>query len=895
MKVNKNKINLVAESLLESERHFSDLLYNSNLIAVLLDLDGKVVFCNPCLLNLTGYKSKETIGKDWFTLMIPENSAEAKKIFIDDLKLGHISEHFENPIITKKRELLHIIWNNTLLRDNSGAIIGTASIGENITERKLAESLLLKTKNSLDSAQTQAHIGNWELDPLTGNGFWSKGMYLLFNQDETNGPPDLKEFSSLVHPHDWERLMNVNNQVLKTGESVTVGYRSNPDRGPEKCFETTIYAVKEEQGNLMHLAGTVFDITERKRVEEALRHSEEKYNKAFHNSPDAITITRASDGLLLEVNESFERISGFNRKEVLGRRSSKDLNLWVNSDDRDLYTSTLKEKGRVTDFETEFRTKYNEIRNFVLSGEIYEINGEYLILGIIRDITERKRAEKSLLQQTALLEAQLHSSIEGILVVDNEGKKILQNKRMVDIWKIPPHIADNPVDKVQIEYVTGMTINPDLFVEKIEFLNDHKDNTSFDEVELTDGTFLERYSAPVIGKDGHYFGRIWTFRDITEFKRSQETLKQSEERFSTVFINSPAWITLVHIPSGKMINANTAWEKLTGYKQEEALGKSPVELGIYEQGLWDSIVKEVIDNGSVKNHETYSRNKKGELRILLVSREIITIREEKHILSMGIDITERKKNEEEIVKLNDELEQRVIRRTSELAIANKELESFSYTISHDLRAPLRAIYGFSQILAGRHSESLNEEGKKYMKYIVQASERMEQLINDLLNYSRLGRKSVKLRLIKLHEVLNDIKSDFQTELDNTGATLKITNELPEIYGDDTLLRQIFTNLLGNAIKYRKTDTALVISVSYESIEGGYILKVNDNGIGIAKEYWGKIFNVFQRLHSEEKYPGTGIGLATVKKAVTLLGGTIYVDSTVGTGSSFVIEIHNPKT
>jgi signal transduction histidine kinase len=182
-----------------------------------------------------------------------------------------------------------------------------------------------------------------------------------------------------------------------------------------------------------------------------------------------------------------------------------------------------------------------------------------------------------------------------------------------------------------------------------------------------------------------------------------------------------------------------------------------------------------------------------------------------------------------------------------------------------------------------------------MKYIVQASERMEQLINDLLNYSRLGRKSVKLRLIKLHEVLNDIKSDFQTELDNTGATLKITNELPEIYGDDTLLRQIFTNLLGNAIKYRKTDTALVISVSYESIEGGYILKVNDNGIGIAKEYWGKIFNVFQRLHSEEKYPGTGIGLATVKKAVTLLGGTIYVDSTVGTGSSFVIEIHNPKT
>jgi len=259
-----------------------------------------------------------------------------------------------------------------------------------------------------------------------------------------------------------------------------------------------------------------------------------------------------------------------------------------------------------------------------------------------------------------------------------------------------------------------------------------------------------------------------------------------------------------------------------------------------------------------------------------------------------LDTTERKRLQEELKMLNAELELKVKQRTAQLESANKELESFSYSISHDLRAPLRAIYGFSQILAGRHREYLNEEGKQYMDYIVESSIRMEQLINDLLNYSRLGRKTVEIRPVSLKKITDAIFDDFKPQIDEIGGKFKLTDAPPVISSDESLLIQIFSNLVGNAIKYRRTDTDLLIDISFETIQDAVLIKVADNGIGIPMEHCEKIFNVFQRLHGEDKYPGTGIGLANVKKAVSMLDGTIYVESTVGKGSTFIMEFPNKK-
>ncbi|OFX18939.1 MAG: hypothetical protein A2041_08605 [Bacteroidetes bacterium GWA2_31_9b] len=257
---------------------------------------------------------------------------------------------------------------------------------------------------------------------------------------------------------------------------------------------------------------------------------------------------------------------------------------------------------------------------------------------------------------------------------------------------------------------------------------------------------------------------------------------------------------------------------------------------------------------------------------------------------LRVELEERMHAQEEIRLLNQTLEERVAERTEQLASINKELESFSYSISHDLRAPLRAIFGFSQILSKRHRESLNEEGKQYMDYIVQASVRMEQLINDLLDYSRLGRKSIDIYPISVNKIIENIHTDFKQKLESIGASFIVNKNIPDILGNESLLQQIFINLIGNAINYRRKSIPLEININYEQNNKSVILSVSDNGIGIPKEYWEKIFNIFQRLHSDDEYPGTGIGLATVRKSVSMLNGTISVDSVVDSGTTFYIHL-----
>lgn len=237
-----------------------------------------------------------------------------------------------------------------------------------------------------------------------------------------------------------------------------------------------------------------------------------------------------------------------------------------------------------------------------------------------------------------------------------------------------------------------------------------------------------------------------------------------------------------------------------------------------------------------------------------------------------------------------ELDRRVRERTEQLQAANKELEAFAYSISHDLRAPLRAVSGFAQIIARRHRGALNEEGQHYVDNIVLAGERMGCLIDDLLAYSRLGRQALQLRPVALGGVLSQAISNLADRVAATGATINLPEDWPVVSGTQTLLQQIFTNLLGNALTYRQPDVAPDLRVTWTTEDGQVILAVADNGIGIAPEYQEKIFNVFQRLHSDEEYPGTGIGLAIVKKATEMLGGRVWVESAVGQGSTFFVKL-----
>lgn len=236
------------------------------------------------------------------------------------------------------------------------------------------------------------------------------------------------------------------------------------------------------------------------------------------------------------------------------------------------------------------------------------------------------------------------------------------------------------------------------------------------------------------------------------------------------------------------------------------------------------------------------------------------------------------------------LEERVADRTRELQERNDDLEAFGYSISHDLRAPLRAMQGFSQIILEDYGDKLDDKGRQHAGRIVAAAKRMDELIRDLLAYSRLSRANLETAPISLQNVVNEALSQLEAELHKTGAQVRVTEPLPAVRGHQSTLSQVVANLIGNGMKFVAPGRAPEVKVRAEPRNGQVRLWVEDNGIGIRPEHQQRIFNVFERLHGNEQYPGTGIGLAIVKKGMERMGGKVGVESVVESGSSFWIEL-----
>ena len=293
----------------------------------------------------------------------------------------------------------------------------------------------------------------------------------------------------------------------------------------------------------------------------------------------------------------------------------------------------------------------------------------------------------------------------------------------------------------------------------------------------------------------------------------------------------------------------------------------------------------------VWDFETQIRRADGEIRWIWARGCSLLDETVKPVRMYGtvMDITERKRAEQEIRELNQQLEDRVRRRTAELESANKELEAFSYFVSHDLRAPLRAIDGFSQAVMEDYGPGLPAEGQEYLETICRGAKRMGELIDDLLAFSRLSRQSISLSSVDTRNLVSQCLEDLESTHKDRAIEFSV-GELPSCLGDRALLKQVWTNLLSNAIKFTSTRQRASVQVGALCESGKVAYFIKDNGAGFDMKYANKLFGVFQRLHRNDEFEGTGVGLAIVQRIVHRHGGQVWADAVLDQGATFYFTV-----
>jgi PAS domain S-box-containing protein len=375
-------------------------------------------------------------------------------------------------------------------------------------------------------------------------------------------------------------------------------------------------------------------------------------------------------------------------------------------------------------------------------------------------------------------------------------------------------------------------------------------------------------------------------RDVERRRRMDRVLAASERRYRGLFERNLAGIVRVRL-DGRILDCNPAYVRMLGYESRaDVLRLNARDLYLDPEGRERLLAGLRTPTGRM-DVEIQLRRADG--KPIWVSATVMETFDGEHsgYEALVIDVTERKQAKDQVQALHEALERRV----ADLDAANRELDAFSYSISHDLRAPLRAMQGFAETLLEDYGPRLDAAGQDYARRIVAASRRMDELILDLLAFSRLSRSEVRLEPLSVETALDDICAALEPEIKARQAEIVVERPLPRVMGHLPVLDQIFINLLTNALKFVAPDTTPRIRIwSEEGASDMARIWVEDNGIGIAPDHQQRIFRPFERLHGGSKYPGTGIGLAIVLKAVERLGGRVGVESRPGSGSRFWVDL-----
>jgi PAS domain S-box-containing protein len=760
---------------------------------------------------------------------------------------------------------------------------------------------------------------------------WNRGAEKVFgySASEAVGKPMLMLFPP-EHVNEESDIL----AHIQRGESVehfeTIRIRKD---GTRINISATISPIKGSGGVIVGASKIARDITERKSAEESLRQSEERFRDMLNGIPQLAWMAEA-DGRIFWYNERWYEYTGttFEQMQGWGWQSVHDPEFLPKVLEK--WTASIKE-GTAFEMEYPLRAANGGFGTFLT--RIVPLKGAdgcvVRWFGTNTDISERARAEQRLAElarelsrraeelassrealeaQTVMFKLVLASMGEGLIAADLEGRFLIFNHAALELmgreaedlpteqWTshykvfLPDGITPYPPDRLPlVRAIRGESVQVELIVQSSEARS------------------MDVTARPLRDARGNLCGGVAVLHDVTEHKRNEEELaRQAQELLRSRQALETQTLMLQSVldsmvegliaadENGRFILWNPAAEKIVGLS---AANVPPEEWSAhYCTYLPDMVTLFPPEQnpllrairGEVSTAVMFLRNPELN-RAAWIESNGSPLRDKGGVVRGGVvafrDITQRKADELEIWKLNEHLEQRIAERTAQLEAANQELEAFSYSVAHDLRAPLRHIDGFSRILAEHLGGSLDEDSKHHLESIQGSARDMGLMVDELLNLSRVARMELKVRVTGLNSLIEEVLKDLKPELKDRDIEWKIAG-LPLVECDPILAKQVFVNLLSNAVKFTRTRPHAIIEVGQRDVDGQSAIYIRDNGVGFSMKYSNKLFGVFQRLHRQEDFEGTGVGLATVQRIVQKHGGRVWAEAELNTGATFYFTL-----